>query len=161
MYSTVERVIFLTGVDLFADIPGEILGHVAQVASEIDCDPNQVIVRQGDRGDFLYLVTKGSVRVMSGVVEVARLQKGECFGEMSILDSEPRSATVISDGPVELLRLAQDDFYELMCERPEIARSVIRVLSRRLRKSNKRSTLVETIDFCANDLEETVLDSPE
>lgn len=139
MHSTIEKVLFLKSIDLFAEIPGEVLGHVAQIAQVELRDAKEIIVREGDVGDYLYIVTDGVVSVRAGAQEVARLGERECFGEMSLLDSEPRSATIVAVTDVGLLRIGQEDFYELLSERVEIARGVIRVLTRRLRDSNKRS----------------------
>ena len=62
----------------------------------------------------------------------------EVFGEMALLDPAPRSATATAATSVTLLRVAQDDFADLLRERPEVAAGVLRVLTRRLRHANER-----------------------
>ena len=133
MISAIEKVLFLKGVDLFSQIPGEDLAQVAQIAEEIYFEQGQQIIKQGDVGDCLYLIIEGEVQVSADDKLIARLGEKECVGEMSILDAEPRSASVFAISDVILLRIQQEDFYEMISERPEIAQGVIKVLTRRLR----------------------------
>ena len=137
MLSTIEKVLFLKSVDLFSQIPAEELAEVARIAREVSFEEGEVIIRKGDIGDKLYLIIDGEVKVMVNGREVACLKEKECFGEMSILDAEPRSATVVAKSDVVLLEMGQEDFYQLLLERPEIAQAVIKVLTRRLREANR------------------------
>ncbi len=136
--STVEKVLFLKGVDLFRTIPGEELSHIAQITEEQEYDPQQVIFNEGDAGDAMYLIVDGKVKVHSGEKIFAEFGTKQCFGEMSILDSEPRSASVTALTDLTLLRIQRDDFAEILAEKPEISRSIIKVLTRRLREANRR-----------------------
>ena len=68
---------------------------------------------------------------------MALLGEKECVGEMSLLDSEPRSASAIAATDVILLKIKQEDFYEMISDRPEIAQGVITVLTRRLRAKTR------------------------
>lgn len=134
MISTIEKVLFLKSVDLFSQIPGEDLAQIALIAREVEFDQDACIIRQGDIGDCLYLIIEGEVKVVTDGAEVTRLGAKECVGEMSLLDSEPRSASVYAVTDVVLLKINQEDFYEMISERSEIAQGVIVVLTRRLRK---------------------------
>jgi CRP/FNR family transcriptional regulator, cyclic AMP receptor protein len=133
MISTVEKVLFLKSIDLFSQIPGEDLAAVAQIASEDTRDPGDEIFSEGESGDALYLVIDGRVRVHKVDRVIAELGERECFGEMALLDAAPRSASVTSITPTTLLKIAREDFQEIMAEKPEIAQGVIKVLTRRLR----------------------------
>lgn len=133
MISTVEKVIFLKSIDLFAQISGEDLAAVALICSEDERDQGEEIFSQGEFADALYLVVKGKVRVHTLDRVVAELGPRECFGEMGILDASPRSATVTALTDVALLKIAREDFREIMSEKPEIAQAIIQVLTRRLR----------------------------
>jgi len=137
MISTVEKVLFLKKVDLFSKIPGEDLAKVAEIVKETSFEAGEQIIREGDMGDCLYLIIEGEVDVVAGERQLACLGLSECFGEMSLLDSEPRSACVVAKTDVALLKIEQDDFYEMMTERPEVAQGVISVLTRRLREAIK------------------------
>lgn len=139
MLSTVEKVLFLKSVDLFSQMGGEDLSHIALIASEESRDAGEEIVTEGETGDALYLVLEGQVRVHRDGRLIAELGGRECFGEMAILDATPRSATVTSRSAVKLLRIAREDFAEIMSEKPEIASGVIQVLTRRLRDALRSS----------------------
>jgi CRP/FNR family cyclic AMP-dependent transcriptional regulator len=138
LISTVEKVLFLKSIDLFSQIPGEDLARVAQIAEELDFEGDEHIMKEGEMGDSMYLIVDGQVQVFKGARVVVELGERECVGEMAILDSEPRSATVQAKGPVRTLRIEREDFYELMNEKAEIARGIIKVLTRRLRKTTAR-----------------------
>ncbi len=133
MISTVEKVLFLKGVDLFSAIPGEDLSQIAQIADEVELDGGETVFKEGDPGDSLYLIVAGKVRVHKGATEIALLGERQVFGEMALLDSEPRSASITSVSEVTLLRIHQEDFADILSEKSEIAQGIIKVLSRRLR----------------------------
>jgi len=136
--STVEKVLFLKSIDLFSQIPGEDLARVAQIAEELDFEEGERIMQEGEMGDSMYLIVDGVVQVFKGERKVVELSERECVGEMAILDSEPRSATVQALSAVRALRIEREDFYELMNEKAEIARGIIKVLTRRLRSTTAR-----------------------
>jgi CRP/FNR family cyclic AMP-dependent transcriptional regulator len=133
MISTVEKVLFLKGVDLFSAIPGEDLSQIAQIADEVELDTGETIFKEGEQGDSLYLIVSGRVRVHKGELEVAQLGERQVFGEMALLDSEPRSASITAMSDVALLRIQQEDFADILSEKGEIAQGIIKVLCRRLR----------------------------
>lgn len=138
MISTVEKVLFLKGVDLFKGIAAEELSHLAQITDEVEYQPNQSIFEEGDAGDAMYLIVDGTVKVHSGDHIFAELGSKQVFGEMSILDAEPRSATITALTDLTLLKIQREDFSEILAEKPEIALGVIQVLTRRLREANRR-----------------------
>src|SRR5688572_6969034 len=133
MISTVEKVLFLKSIDLFSKIPGDDLAQVAQISSEESREQGEEIFAEGESGDALYLVLDGKVRVHKQDRVIAELGERECFGEMAILDASPRSATVTAVSDTSLLKIAREDFQEIMSEKPEIAMGIIKVLTRRLR----------------------------
>lgn len=138
MISTVEKVLFLKGVDLFRNIPGEELHHIAEITDELEYTPDETIFNEGEPGDAMYLIVDGAVRVHSGAQVFAELGTQQCFGEMSILDSEPRSASITSLSELTLLKIQRDDFVEILAEKPEISLGIIKVLTNRLREANRR-----------------------
>lgn len=138
MISTVEKVLFLKSIDLFSQIPGEDLARVALIASEVDFDPTETLMSEGELGDSMYLILEGKVEVKKGNLEITTLGPKECVGEMAILDSEPRSATVRAVAPTRALKVEREDFYEILNERIDIARGIIMVLCRRLRATTGR-----------------------
>jgi hypothetical protein len=133
MLSTIEKVIILKNVSLFAQTPDELLAEIAGLLEEIELPPGQAIFSKGESGDSLFVVVSGQVRVHDEDHTIDFLGESEVFGEMALLDSEPRMASVTTESDTTLLKLDRDSFYDLMDTRSEVARGIIQVLSRRLR----------------------------
>ena len=136
MLSMGERVLFLKGVALFADLPGRELTQVAEVARLRTFSANAVLMREGEIGDFLYLIVEGEASVSAEAREVARRGCKDCIGELSVLDAEPRTATVTALTDMVVLEVRRDDFRYLMAERAEVTRGIIRTLVRKLAEAN-------------------------
>ena len=134
MISTVEKVLFLKSVDLFSQIPGEDLAQIALITAEEGWDAGEEIIAEGEVGDALYIVLDGKVRVHRKDKTIAELGERECFGEIAILDASPRSASVTALIDVALLKIAREDFQEIMADKHAIAQGIIKVLTRRLRE---------------------------
>lgn len=137
MISIVERVLFLKSIDIFHEIPGDLLASVAQLATEHRFANGARLLTEGEPGAFVYVLVEGEVRVTHQKAEIAQLGARECVGEMSLLDAQPRSATVLALSDVLALRIDQAPFFELMEERAELSRGIISVLSRRIRAMMK------------------------
>ncbi len=133
MYSTLEKTIFMKGVDLFRDISGEEVSHVAQIAEEREFGSEQIIFEEGDAGDSMFIIVDGAVRIHKGDKEIAVLHKGKFIGEMALLDQEPRSASVTTTEETTLLEINGEDFYDLMASRMEIMQGIVKILTQRLR----------------------------
>jgi len=142
LISTVEKVLFLKSVDLFAKIPGEDLAQIAGIAQEISFEQGELIIQEGEMGDSLFLIIEGQVQVHRLAQEISRLGERDAFGEMALLDHEPRSASVTALSDVTCLKVEREDFFELMSEKIEIAHGIIRVLTHRLREANEKLSAV-------------------
>jgi HEAT repeat protein len=133
MYTTLEKVLFLHGVELFSEVAPEDLMGLARAAEVTRHAQGAVLFRKGDPADALYLVIDGVVatRTPGGLQQAYR--EGEAFGELGVLDASARSddATVSEDATV--LKIAREDFVEVLRENGPLAEAVIRVLVRRLR----------------------------
>ena len=130
-----HRLLSLRSVPLFDGIRAELLLPLVEVAVEQTFESREVVVRQGDPGEHLYLLLDGEAVVERDGKSVARLGDGECFGELSILDPGPRSATVRATAATRCLRIAREDFQELLELSPSLAAEVMRVVARRLREA--------------------------
>lgn len=137
MITTVEKVLFLKSIDLFRALPGEELAQIASIAEELHVSPGDLVFGEGEQGDALFIVVEGRVRVHKGSRTLAELGERECFGEMSVLDAEPRSASVSALGDGVLLKIGREEFKDILSERPEISLGIMKVLSRRLREANR------------------------
>lgn len=135
MLSLIEKVIILKSVSIFAETPPSVLTEVARLLEEVELAPSQLLFAKGEPGRSLYLIVQGRVRVHDGDHTVKVLGPRTIVGEMAVLDLEPRLASVTALEDTLLLRLDQEALYELMSDRVEVARGIIRVLSGRLRNT--------------------------
>jgi len=103
--------------------------------------PGEIIFRQGDQGDGLYLVRSGTVKITltkEGEESViALMSTGEFFGELAVLDGEPRSANATAMDDVKSLFLPREAFLSFLREYPQVAMKIIEMLSRRLRQTDE------------------------
>jgi hypothetical protein len=132
----IEKVIILKSTSLFSETPENILVDIARIVREERNPEGEVIFRKGDQGSSMYIISEGEVRIHDGDVTFAVLKNRDFFGELALLDPEPRSATVTTLKDSLLLRLDQEDFYDLMSERMEVAKGILKILCRRLRDQN-------------------------
>jgi CRP-like cAMP-binding protein len=133
MLSTIEKVLVLKMASIFAETSDEILADVAAIATVEQVTAGDRIFQQGEPGDSMFIIASGHVRVHDEGRELDDLGTGDVFGEMALLDPEPRSASVTAIDETQLLRLDQQGLFELIDERPEVARGLLQVVSRRLR----------------------------
>jgi CRP/FNR family transcriptional regulator, cyclic AMP receptor protein len=96
-----------------------------------------VIFRQGDEAHELFVIKSGEVRIQLGNRTIAELHANDIFGEMALIDSEPRSATAVAITDVELVPVSEKQFLFLVGQTPYFALKVMRVLAQRLRATNK------------------------
>lgn len=138
MLTSVDRLLFVRGVPIFKELRDDFLVRLASIMDELAFPAKHTIFTQGQEGRSLYIVVSGRVRVHLGSQDLARLEQGACFGEMSLFDSEPRSASVTTLDSCECLMLTQQQLYEAIDETPGIAVNIIRLLSRRIRELNQK-----------------------
>jgi len=130
-----HREALIAACPLFAGLDGDGMAAVAQAAVEVEFAAGRTIARQGEIGTGLFIVAEGAVRVVRDGEVIARLGPGEFFGELSVLDGGPRSASVIADAPTICLALATWDAERVLREQPGVALAVLRVLAARLREA--------------------------
>ena len=135
----VEKVLILKSVSIFKDTPEPILADLAPLMEEEEFERDTVIFNEGEIGDNMYIIHQGEVRIHKGSTNLAILTEKEVFGELSLLDAEVRSASVTAHTDCLLFRIDQEPFYELMDERPEVAKGFIKILCQRLRTMNEKS----------------------
>lgn len=129
-------------IEVLQDIPAAEKQILAKLLQPVHVDEGNILCREGDLGDYFYMIVKGEAEVCKGEKIITTLKAGEIFGEMSLLTGEPRSATVIARTTMELYRLDQDNFAEILTKSPYLAWALSRTLARRLRLSVE--TQVET-----------------
>ena len=127
----------LAAVPLFEGLSRRELEPILRAAKDMSVDADKRILEQGDRGVGFHLILEGTCRVLVGDDEVASLGPGDYFGEMSLVDGGPRSATVVAETPVRTLSLTSWTFLPLLDENPSIARKLLVEMSRRLRAAER------------------------
>ena len=138
MLTSVDRLLFVRGVPIFTELRDDFLVRLASIMDELAFPASHTIFTEGQEGRSLYIVVSGRVRVHTGEKELARLPQGACFGEMSLFDAEPRSASVTTLEDCDCLVLTQQQLYEAIDETPGIAVNIIRLLSKRIRDLNQK-----------------------
>jgi CRP/FNR family transcriptional regulator, cyclic AMP receptor protein len=135
------KIDLLRGVPLFSACSKRELSRIASLADEIEVPKGRVLTREGDPGRECFVVVDGRATVTVGDRgRVTRLGPGACFGEMSLLDSEPRSATVEAQTDMRLLVLNSRSFSSLIDEVPSVARKVLATMASRLRTVEGEAT---------------------
>jgi CRP-like cAMP-binding protein len=131
---SVERERLLAGCPLFLGLPPDGVATLAKRATEVDFPAGHVIARQGEIGTGLFIIVSGSVKVVRSGEDLAHLKAGDFFGELSVLDRMPRTASVTTQEPTRCLALASWDFDAAVTESPAIALAILRGLALRLRE---------------------------
>ena len=135
MYTILDKTIILKGVNLFTGLAIEEVFQLAQIATEQRYLKEEIIFQEGDVGDSMYIIIDGSVSVFNKKKKITTLKTGDCFGEMSLLDQEPRSSSIRAKNDIAVLKIDEQSFYELISSNIEITQGIMKVLSIRLRKA--------------------------
>lgn len=133
-----ERVLLLREVPIFADLSPEDLEQIARIAREQWFPNDTALFHEGEEAGMMFIIVGGQVRVLHDVDgkvhAVAQRGPGDFVGEMAIIESAPRAATLIAQGDVRLLAIEGEMFKGILRERPEVSLAVLKSLSRRLRE---------------------------
>ena len=124
----------LRRISLFADCTDDELRQIVEISSMADERAGTVLTSAGAPGDSFFLILDGRVSVETPVGPTDPLQAGDFFGEMSLIDGEPRSATIIALTDVRLLVVDRAQFWRLLDDAPDLLRRILVVLSRRVRR---------------------------
>ncbi len=128
----------LAGLTLFADLDRPQLQAVAHTMSEESFPVGQRILRQGFSGGGFFVILEGDVAVRVDGEDIARLGKGDFFGEISLLLGEPPIADIVATAPVRALQLAGPDLHEFLLAYPAVMYRMLQAVSRRLDRANRR-----------------------
>ena len=134
------KLALLSQVEFFRGLEIADLELIAQRMTDQLYSDGDVVVREGDPGDRMFLLITGTMHVYveqeGQTITFTRLKSGECFGEMALIEDAPRSATVEAEGPSLCLALSNHDFLDLMNRHPHISLGIMKGLSSRLRNTN-------------------------
>ena len=127
----------LSGVPLFAGFSKRHLQHLADATDEVRFPAGASIVEEGNLGETLFVVLEGQAKVVRGGKIRTRLVPGDFFGEVSVLDGGPRTASVVAETPVAALRLFRQTVLELMESEPQFALALLEGIARRIREIDR------------------------
>ena len=138
-----DKTLHLKGIEIFEALSVSELAAVASVTEEIVCPPGEIVIKEGDPGETMYLLIKGEVSVIKDQgegheIELDRIGAGDYFGEMALFEDVLRSATIRTEQESRLLVLHKQEFKEIVREYPQIALNICKVLSGRIRKLHKK-----------------------
>jgi CRP/FNR family cyclic AMP-dependent transcriptional regulator len=125
----------LRNAPLFSDLPKRHLRSIADVTWIPSYREGATILKEGSSGSSFFVILEGRAKVVRNGRTIARLAPGDFFGEISLLDPGPRTASVIAESPTICLDLAGADLRDILGREPSLAMKVMRELARRLRDS--------------------------
>jgi len=140
----------LSKIPLFSHFADNELTELTKKIHRRRFEKNQIIFHKKDPGSSLYIITSGKVKIVLPSAEgenvlVALLSTGDFFGELSLFDGEPRSATAVAVEPTEILTLLQEDFFQYLSVNPNASKEILAELSLRLRRTDE---LLSDAAFC-------------
>ena len=143
----------LKKVPIFSDLTDKELDLLLLVTTTTTYGKNETIIHRQDEGDTFFLIMKGRVKVVLDDDEgkefiVGILTDPDFFGEISLLDGEPRSASVVAMDPTEVIMMKREDFLVQITRHPEMCIKILTVLGRRLRKANQNIESLVFLDVC-------------
>ncbi len=157
-----DPAVALTKSALFHDVPPETVQRLLPIARSKTFRRGEIIVRQGEPGDTFFVIMSGEVKVLVGAqtgdqAMVAIFGPGDCFGELSLIDGQPRSATVEAIEEVDALIIRRNDFQDFLEVNPQIMRQLLATLAGRIRRTSELAADLAFLDI-AGRLAKTLLD---
>lgn len=148
----------LRDYEIFKDYSDELLTELSKVIIEKEFEENEIIFREGDEGDSVYIVTEGEIAIKRFLDKpgdeektIAMIEKGNFFGEMALFDNQSRSGSAYAAKRSRVLILKKEDFLNLQKKDPNTAMTTLitinRVMSERLRKTSRASSPVSNSEM--------------
>lgn len=146
-----EELELLRTVPIFSELTGEDIASLGRLSSRRRYPKDQVVFFENEEGDFFFMILEGRIKVTilgddGREVILSVLGPGDFFGEMALLDNEPRSATAIAVEDSELISLHRTDFQTVLTENRSITSALIKSLTARLRKANHQISTLALLD---------------
>ena len=147
----IKQVDILGNIPLFSCLDDTALDALSKVAVKKTFPSHTILLSEGDKTDSLYVICSGKVKVEISdehgkEVILTMLGPGEYFGEMALLDGKPRSASVVTRGPTELLIISRNDFRDILISNPDAVYNLLRGLLKRLREANEKIESLALMD---------------
>ena len=133
----IEKVLLLKSSEIFGNCREADLVEIASICEEKHVDKGKTLFKKGDAGHCMYFIYKGSVSIHDQQHQLAELSENEIFGELSLLDSEARSASATTTSECILLQIEQEHFYDVIATNTDILKGIMRTLCKRLREQDR------------------------
>jgi CRP/FNR family cyclic AMP-dependent transcriptional regulator len=140
MTATDSRIEMFGNIPLFRSLGKEELVELANSSKEMNFSSGDTIVKDGDAALGFYVVADGGALVKRKGKTLAKLGRGGFFGEMALLDDQPRSADVVAAEPTKCFVLLRWNFWAIVSKNPKIAKALLQEMARRLRATNEALT---------------------
>jgi CRP/FNR family transcriptional regulator len=129
---------YLSRIPMFSTCSTEQLDALAESGTAVTAEDGQDVMREGDSGDGFYVITSGNAMVGRGGQEVARLEVGDYFGELSLFDPAPRNASVTAIGTLSCVVLSRSGFTSVLDKVPELRDALLHGMARRIHELDQR-----------------------
>jgi CRP-like cAMP-binding protein len=133
----IEKVLLLRNSEIFHYCAESDLMEIASICHVIHLDRDAVIFKKGEPGNCMYFIHTGKVSIHDKEHQLAVLGENEIFGELSLLDSESRSASATALTDCTLLKIEQEAFYDLLATNSDILKGIMQTLCKRLREQDR------------------------
>ena len=133
----IEKVLLLKNSEIFLNCKESDLVEIASICHENYIDASVTIFNKGDAGNCMYFIYSGSVSIHDQQHQLAVLSDNEIFGELSLLDSEARSASATTITDCILLKIEQEHFYDVVATNTDILKGIMRTICKRLREQDR------------------------
>lgn len=142
METTIERVIFLQGIELFADVPSEQLAHLAGITQIFTADPDETLFEEGARSQSMFLLINGNVQLFRNGMLRKELTETEAIGVWGFFDGKERLVSAICKEESYFLVIDRIDFYDLLEDRVQMSQGLLTYFVKRIRKLTNLSDAV-------------------
>lgn len=127
----------IASVPIFESLSKRHLKKVAGLTSTVTFDAGDTVIQEGEPGDSFFVAVSGQAKVISGGKAIHRVIPGDHFGEISLLDGRPRSASVVAETPMSLLKVPRPAFLRLVKDDADLARALLASLARMVRRVDR------------------------
>lgn len=146
IFSILEKVLFLKDIELFRNVDTERLGVIAEIAREIVYNDGEIIAREGDISDSLYIIKKGALKIFKEKdgqsYHLTNIKEGEAYGMYGVLGRNRRTAGAQAIGKTTLLEIRKNEFKKVLLSNPEIAYNMLEILTERIRTMDDEMVLM-------------------
>jgi CRP-like cAMP-binding protein len=152
MDTIIEKVMLMQSIELFSDVPTEQLSYLAEIAEVRNIDVGEVLFRENDPSDALYILSSGEINMIKNGEIVYEIGEYEAVGTLGFFDQEPRIFTAECKAKCKMLEIDSTAFFDLLEERIHIARYLLKFFVKRLRAMYDGS--VDTANLTKSEVEE-------